>query len=272
MSADTQPTVPFPPEWQEQSVAPRRRRRWPWLVAVLIVVVLVVVAFFAGEWIARDLITKSVQQQVVSRLDLAADQEVDVDIPGSVLLQLASGTIDDVRLSSEDVTVGDVTGDVVVDLNELALWNGPTMADGTATVSLDQEQVRTLLRTVDGLPADSVGLAAPDLTASTELSLFGVSIPLGFALTPSAAEGDLVLTPAALQLGGVDITAEGVRDRFGNLADPVLQGWRVCVAQYLPAGVPLTGVRVEGAELVADFAVEGSLLTDASQRAKGTCG
>ncbi|MDF2491463.1 MAG: hypothetical protein K0R60_699 [Microbacterium sp.] len=271
MSAHDQPTVPFPAEWQERSVAPRRRR-WPWLIALLIVLLLVVAAFFAGEWIARDIITKGVQQQVVSRLDLAADQEVDVDIPGSVLLQLAGGTIDEVTLSSDDVTVGDVTGDVVVRLDQLALWNGPTMADGTATVTLDEAQVRALLATVDGLPAESIGLAEPDVTASTELSLFGAAIPLGLALTPSAAEGDLVLTPAALQLGGVDITADGVRDRFGTLADPVLQGWRVCVAQYLPAGVPLTAVRVQGAQLVADFAVDGALLTDESSRAKGSCG
>lgn len=271
MSADTQPTEPFPPEWQEQPTVRRRRRRWPWLVALVVVLVLLIGAFFAGEWIARDLITKGVQQQVVSRLGLPADQQVDVDIPGSVLLQLAGGTLDEVTLSSDDVSVGDVTGDITVDLRQVAIWNGPTMGDGSATVTLDEPQVRALLATVDGFPADSVGLAAPNLTASTELSLFGAAIPLQLALTPSAADGDLVLTPASLQLAGADITADGVRARFGALADPVLQGWRVCVAQYLPAGVPLTGVRVEGATLVADFSVEGSLLTDAAQREKGAC-
>ncbi|MBZ4488504.1 DUF2993 domain-containing protein [Microbacterium sp. cx-55] len=271
MSADTQPTEPFPSEWREQPVARRRHRRWPWLVAILVVLALVVAAFFAGEWIARDLITKGVQQQVVSRLALPADQEVDVDIPGSVLFQLAAGTIDEVRLSSDDVTVGDVSGDISVDLRQVKIWDGPTMADGAATVTLDEQQVRSLLATVDGLPAESVGLAAPNVTASTELSLFGAAIPLQIALTPSAADGDLVLSPAALQLAGADITADGVRERFGALADPLLQGWRVCIAQYLPAGVPLQAVRVEGSVLVADFAVDGTLLTDAGQRAKGTC-
>ncbi|WP_159500320.1 DUF2993 domain-containing protein [Microbacterium sp. 18062] len=272
MSGDTQPTVPFPDEWREQGAAPRRHRRWPWLVAVLVVLALAVAAWFAGEWIARDLVTKAVRQQIVARLDLPVDQRIDVDIPGSILLQLAGGTVHDVHLVSDDVTVGQVTGDVEVDLHELALWNGPTMADGTATVSLDAEQLRALLAGVDGFPAETVGLAAPNVTASTELTFFGASFPLGIALTPTAADGALLLTPAALQLAGADITADDLRARFGGLVDPLLQSWPVCVAQYLPVGVPLTGVEVTGDRLIADFAVRGTLLTDAAERAKGSCG
>ena len=270
MSADTQPTVPFPQEWQEQDAAPRRRR-WPWLIAVLAVLALAAAAWFAGEWIARDLITKGVRQQIVTRLDLAADQDIDVEIPGSVLWQLAAGRIDDVRLSSDDLRLGDVSADVVVDLHDVAPWDGPTMADGAATVSLGAEQLRALLATVDGFPADTVGIAAPDITVSTELSFFGAAFPLGIALTPSAVDGDLLLTPAAIRLGDADITADALRDRFGALADPVLEGYRVCLAEYLPVGVPLQAVRVTADRLVADFAVRGTILTDAAERAKGVC-
>ncbi len=39
-------------------------------------------------------------------------------------------------------------------------------------------------------------LAAPDLAFTSELSLFGVAIPVGVSVTPGASAGDLTLTPA----------------------------------------------------------------------------
>ncbi len=84
------------------------------------------------------------------------------------------------------------------------------MGSAAATVVLTEEQLRTLMSTVEDFPADSLGLAAPDVTMSTELSVFGVSHPrerLAHASAPST--GDLVLTPASLQLAGAEITADG---------------------------------------------------------------
>ena len=274
MSGDTQPTVPFPAEWQEPDAGARpRRRRWPWLVALVVVLALIVAAFFAGEWVARDLVTKAVRQQIVSRLDLPADQPIDIEIGDpSLLFSLLVGNVGEVRLSSEDVAFEGLSGDVSLELEDVSIRPPFTLSGGTATVALDTPQLQALLATVDGFPAETVGIAEPNVTASTELSLFGVSFPLALALTPSAAEGDLILTPAALQLGGADITAEGLRDRFGGLVDPVLQGWSVCIADQLPAGIPLRAVSVREDLLVADFDIRGDLLTDAAQLAKGTCG
>lgn len=272
MSGETQPTEPLPDWWDDADAdPPRRRRRWPWLVAAVVVLLLVVAAVLLAERMVRDAVEQGVRQQVVSRLDLPPDQEVGVDIPGSLLFQLVTGSVREVQVSSEDVPVGAFSGDVLVELRDLEPWNGPTMADGTATVTLDVAQLRALLSSVEGLPAETVELDAPNITASTELSFFGASFPIGLALTPSAAEGDLLLAPTALQLGGADITADGLRERLGGLVDPLLEGWRVCIAEQLPVGVPLTDVAVEGDRLVADFAVRGALLTDAAQRATGTC-
>ena len=240
-------------------------------MSILIVAVLVVAAFFLGEWIARDLVRNAVRQQLVSQLALPADQQVAVDIPGSILWQLATGTIDEVTIASDDVTVRDVTGDASVELRNVEIRSGFAMSEGSATVSFDVEQLRALLSRVDGLPVDTVGLAAPNVTMSTELSALGVALPIGVALTPSAADGDLLLSPASLQLGGATITADDLRSRFGDLADTVVRDWRVCVADSLPAGMPLQSVQVSGDRLVASFGVSGSIATDPAQRAVGTC-
>ncbi|MFT4211099.1 MAG: DUF2993 domain-containing protein [Microbacterium sp.] len=240
-------------------------------MALVIVLALIVAAFFAGEWIARDLITKTVRQQLAARLDISADTEIDVDIPGSLLLQAATGRIDEATVSSSDVTVGDLSGQVSVTVHDIGIWDGGSISGGQATLSLDTAQVQALMSQVDGFPADTLGLSDPDVTMSTAISALGVSIPVGVALTPSADDGDLLLTPASLTVGGAQITADDLRSRFGTLADAVLQSWRVCIAQELPAGLTLTAVSVTGDRLVAVFAVDAGSLTDAALAQKGSC-
>ncbi|GAA5039417.1 DUF2993 domain-containing protein [Microbacterium fluvii] len=252
------------------SAPTRRRRVWPWLVGVAIVAVLAVVAWFVGEAIARDLVTRTIRETVVTELSLPADQQIDVGVEGSVLPQLIGGTLTEVHIASDDVTLDGLTGDVSVSLTDVPVRGGEIGA-GSATIALDETQVRQLMSRVDGFPAESLGLAAPDVTFSTELSPFGLSIPVGVAVTPSADAGDIVLTPASLELGGAEISADDLRGRFGALADAVLRDWTVCIAEYLPAGATLTSVEVSGDALVAGFDLAGGIAVDPDLQQPGTC-
>jgi hypothetical protein len=273
MSArDTQPTQPIPDQWVTTADPPRRRRRaWPWILAFAIVVGLAIVAWFAGEAIAKDIVTKTIRDQVVTQLSLPADQEMQVEVVSPVIPQLITGTLSEVTITSEDVPMESFVGDVTVNAEDIPIRGGGEMGSATATVVLTEQQLRTLMATVDGFPADSLGLDAPDVTMSTDLSVFGVSIPVGAALTPSAVGGDLVLTPASLQLAGSEIGAEDLRDRFGRLAQSVLRDWTVCVAQYIPAGLTLTAVTVDGEQVVADFDIDGAIISDPELQENGTC-
>ena len=267
---DTQVTEPLP-EGMVHSAPERSRRVWPWIVAFAIVAVLAVAAWFAAEAIARQIVTGVVREQVRTQLSLPADQQIDVEIAGAVIPQLISGTVDDLTIASDDVTFGGVTGDVRVTAHDVAVRGTGEMSGATATVSLDEAQLRTLLATVEGFPADTMGLAAPNVTMSIDLQLFGVTIPVGVALAPSAADGAIVLTPAALRVGESEATADALRRQFGGLADAVLRDWNVCIAQYLPSGVTLTAVEVTGDVLVADFDVDGAIATDPALQQNGTC-
>ncbi|MBN9154318.1 MAG: DUF2993 domain-containing protein [Microbacterium sp.] len=250
---------------------PTRRHAWPWVVGVLVVLGLVVAAWFLGEWVARDLVTKTIREQAVTRLALPADQDVDVEVTGAVIPQLIKGTLDEVHVSSRDVTVGAFTGDVSADLHGVSIRDPGAMRSGSVTVGLDEAQLRALMSTVDGFPSDTLGIAAPNVTATVELSVFGARIPIGVALAPSAADGGIVLHPAALQLAGATIGADDLRARFGSVAQAALRDWDVCVASSLPAGVELRTVAVTGDRLVATFAVDGRIGKDAALREKGTC-
>jgi hypothetical protein len=248
----------------------RPRRVWPWLVAFGIVVVLAIGAWFLGEMIARDIVEKTIRTQVTSNLAVPADQEIDVDVPGAIIPQLIAGRLDEVRVSADDVAIDAFAGDVAVELRDVPIRGGE-VRDGTATVTLDQTQLRRLMAQVDGFPSEALGIDDSFVTASMELSLFGASIPIGFSLTPSAAEGELVLTPESLQVAGADVTVDELRRQFGILSNAVLRDWPVCIAQYLPAGLALDTVDVVGDDLVARFSIADTIITDPAMTAQGTC-
>lgn len=265
-TGDAQPTLTVPD-------AARRERRpaWPWIVVVVIVAGLAVAAWFAAEWVARAVVENTIRSQAVSTLALPEDQEVEVAVAGAVIPQLIKGTLDHVTVASLDVPVGPTAGDVKVTAEGIAIRGDPVADAASATVALDEAQLQALMATVDGFPAESLGLSDPDVTMSTELQFLGLAFPLGVALTPSAVEGDLVLSPASLQLGDADITAAELRDRFGRLADAVLRDWTVCVAEYIPAGAVLGAVAVDGPLLVADFEIDGGIAADPTLQENGTC-
>nr|WP_221446837.1 DUF2993 domain-containing protein [Microbacterium thalassium] len=257
--------TPTPPKPQ------KRRRIWPWLVLGGAALIIVVAAFIA-EPIARSIVQGGIRDRVVTELGLPSDQPVDVEIAGPVLPQLILGTLGEVSISSEDVTFDAFTGDVSVLAYGVSVRGGD-MAGGGAEIRMDEQQLRALLSTVDGFPADSLALDAPDVTMSTELDVFGLTtLPLGVALTPSAADGDLVLTPTALEVGGIAVSADQLRDQFGGVVDTIARDWPVCVAQYMPAGVTLVAAAVEGEDFVAAFELDGRIASDPALLENGTCG
>lgn len=274
-SADTQPTLPIPEDAVHAAApagAPRRRRGWiAWIIGFAIVVVLAVVAWFAGEAIARELVTKTVREQVVTRLSLPADHQIDVEVAGAVLPQLIGGTIGEITVSSDDVPLKGLTGDVTVVAHDVPVRGDAPIGQASATVTVDEEELRTLMASVDGFPAETLTLDEPDVAFTTELSFFGVQVPVAVSLTPTAADGDLVLSPAAIEVAGAEITADRLREQFGVVADVVLKDWTVCLAEYLPAAITVTGVEVVGEQLVADLDVDGAIVSDPALQASGTC-
>jgi hypothetical protein len=244
---------------------------WPWIVALLVVVGLLVAAWFLVEAVARDLVTKTIREQVVSQLGLPPDHPVDVTVEGAVVPQLITGTLENVTVSSDNVPFDALTGDVTVTAHGVPIRGGGPADAASATVELDEEQLRSLLSTVEGFPADTVALAEPNVDMTFELRVFGLSFPIGVGLAPAAVDGDIVLSPATLNLGGAELSADDLRSRFGVIAETVLRDWTVCIAEYMPSGVTLADVRVEGETVVADLDIDGAIIEDPALQALGTC-
>ncbi|GAB3604179.1 LmeA family phospholipid-binding protein [Microbacterium aureliae] len=252
-------------------MAARRRRIWPWIIAMVALGGLLAGAAVIAEAVARDMVVAGVKERVITDLALPADQPIDVDVQGVVLPQLIAGSLDDVTISSEDVALDVFTGDVTVRARDIPLRGSGAIGSADAVVRMDQEQLRTLLEAVQDFPADSLALEAPGVAVTVDVSVLGIAVPVGVSLTPSAADGDLILTPTALRIAGGEVSADEVRARFGDLADGVVRDWPVCIAQYLPAGLTLTDVGVDGRTLVAEFDVDGAIATDPALLEDGSC-
>lgn len=277
--SDEHPTVPLPDpgaQWvlstdADATPPPRRKARWPWLVALASVIALAIGAWFAAEAVARQIVERTIRQQLVEQLNLPADHPVRLEIPGAIVPQLISGTLDHVEASSEDVAVQGLSGDVAVSLEGVPIrGDGPWRA-GSATVTLDEDQVRTLLSRIDGFPAETVRLGDPEISIDTELSLFALSVPIGVDLAARAEGGDIVLTPTQLRAGGVEVSASALLAQFGALASTVIRDWEVCVADQLPGAVTIEDVAVVRRTVVIDLDLDGALLHDPAARAPGAC-
>lgn len=264
------PEAPAPPAATRRGRR-RRRRRWPWVLAIVVVVALLVAGWFVGERIARDLVISTIREQTIAALKLPDDQQLDVEVPGQILPQLIVGRLDAISLSSREVTLGPLTGAVEVRGTGVPIRGDGAAETASATLTLDEEQLRALLATVDGLPAATVALDAPAVRFETELKVL-VTVPVGVSLVPSAAGGDLVLTPTTLQIAGAEIPAQALVDQFGAVARTVVRDWDVCIAQYVPAGVVLSSVAVEGERVVAHADIDGRIVSDPALQQLGTCG
>jgi hypothetical protein len=253
-------------------MSPRTRRsRGRWAIGIAIAVAVMAVLAVGAELIARQVVPAMVRAAVVERLALPADHPVEVEVEGIVVPQVVAGVLDDVHVTSQDVTVGAFSGDVVAHGRAIPIRADAPADGGTAEVRMTTEQLRSLLATIDGFPADSVELEAPNVTAAAEVELLGAAIPLGITLEPSAADGQIVLTPVEGTVAGAAVTADGLRAQFGSLADPILQDRRLCIADLLPAAMTLQSIEVVGDELAARFDIAGGIIDDPALQQNGTC-
>ncbi|MES1170162.1 MAG: hypothetical protein ABUL47_05695, partial [Leifsonia sp.] len=123
------------------------------------------------------------------------------------------------------------------------------------------------------LKLDSITLDQPEIVATSSFSIFGIGIPVGLGLTPSAEKGELVFTPTTIQVNGASFTAEQLfaTPGLGTLAKQLLRQQAFCVAQYLPKGLTVTSAKVADHEFVLSISGDGAALGGKGFTTKGSC-
>lgn len=246
---------------------PRRRRRWPWVLAVTVVVLGGLLV--GGEFVARAVVAQQVRTQVLTALKLPADQQLDVAVDGIVLPQLIAGRLDRLHLSSKKVALGPITGAVSADATGVPIRGGE-LGSATGTIRIDAAQLEKIVKSTS-LPVDAVRLVGPDLRATGTVTALGASLPLALSLTPGAEDGELALTPTSVSIGSLTLDPSDSSSPFASVLKPLFATQKVCIADRLPAGVHLSGLRVEKAVLVGTFTADRAITVDPQLRQLGSC-
>jgi hypothetical protein len=123
----------------------KRRRLVGWLIALGALVVLLVIGYFVAEQAARSYAADRIHDELASAFDLDADHPMQIDLGGgSLLLQAASGTVDNVDVAIDDVPLGDITGDITLAAAGIPLDTDLPVDTVAATATVDEANVAKL--------------------------------------------------------------------------------------------------------------------------------
>jgi hypothetical protein len=253
----------------------KKRRRWPWVLGgiLLVLAILLVVAFFVADAYAKDYARQYIKDRIVAVLGIEDPSQVTVDIgTGSVLLQAIRGTLDDVDIDAGTITFGALTGDATVHAEGVPLdaTAATEKLDVTFTVSEDQI-VGVVGNNLSGLPIDSITLEEPAIYVTATPTVFIFEIPVGMGLEPSAADGQIVLTPTTVSLFDESFTVEQASEQLGSLADQLFAKQSICVDESLPVALTIVDVDVVKKTLVVKINGDGVVMGGTDLSTPGTC-
>ena len=259
----------------EEPAPPRRRRRWiGWLIAAVILVALLVAGFFIADSLARQAATAYVRERIIEVLSLPADATVDVDLgTGSLLLQAAQGSVDEVTVWVPELTVGGITASAVLTAEGVPLSDTEPVRELGIVVTLTEEQVRALSGYLSGIELTSIDLERGVISVGTDLSGLFLTIPVTVDLVPSPSEGGISFEPDSITLNGTQISVDDLRATplVSDLAGDLLASQEFCIADSLPQALEVRGVEVLGSELVVTIGATGVPLGGPGLSTMGTC-
>lgn len=259
-----------------EPVAPPRKKRRGWLIALIVVgvlVVLAIVAFLVAEAVAKNYARDYVRSRIVEVLKLPADAQVDVELGGgSIILQALSGKVDAVDVAVPDAAFGELTGDLTLHAEGVPLDAAAPVDVLGVQFGVGADDLAALGEGADAGTAPAFAFADGEVTISSQFELFGASIPLGFSLVPSAADGALVLTPTSLTIGEQTFEAGTDDGSFlGQIARALFQPQTLCVAGSVPQALVLDDAAIRGDELQLSFRGDGAALGGPEFSTPGVC-
>lgn len=278
MAESNQPTPPVETSVVERVETPpvetKRKRRIGWIIAVAIVAVVLVAGFFVADAVVRQIATGYVRDRIVSVLSLDPATPVDVDLgSGSILLQAARGSLDELSVHADEITLGDITGEVELSATGVPLDSSVPLDTLGITVTVTEQNVRKLASFLSASELKSIDLQDGVVRVGTEFNLIFFTLPVSVDLQPSAVEGGISFDPVTIVLGDQEISVQDLRDspEFRALAGELLDSRDFCVASYLPEALTIEAVDVVGSDLVVVINGDGLALGDAALTTLGTC-
>jgi hypothetical protein len=255
------------------------QRRGRGLLIAGVVVVALVGVFFVADALLRSFAQDRAQTEIAERLPANVTGDVTVAIGGfSVIAQYLTGSFDQVDLTAPALTIDGATAAVKIRATGVPTDTTQPIKQVDGTIDLDETALNTLMQASQGdsgatdgpiqAGATELQLGSGEVTYAGSVSLFGFEVGYQATAAPSTTADSLLLTATGAELssGGGSLDASGLLNLI--LGEKPLT---ICVAQYLPQGVTLTGVDVTADR--ARITLESSTLTlnEQSLTTQGTC-
>ncbi len=253
--------------------APKLKRRWIGPVVVLVVIVaLLTAAFFMVDGFARSYVAGLIETKARSSLSLPKTTPVTVRVGGaSVLLQLASGTLDQVDIAISRLSVGDLSGDATLTARGVPIDQSKAIGNVRLAFTADQQQLQTLLARLKVEPGSTVTVKSGAVQLGVTINLLGLSVPVGVALKPTAVGGEVSLATQSVLIGGKTVTPAEVTSTLGAVGSQLVATRKVCVASLLPKDFRLDSIGVKGDVLSLAVTAKSVVLNSQLLSAKGVC-
>lgn len=266
---------PVPTEPQPIIVAPAKKKKhsWPFVVLAVVLAALIV-GFFVADAAAKSYAEDQIKQKLVAALGVDPATDVTVTIGGGpVLLQALSGKLTTVDVAIPRLAFGQLVGSATLHATQVPLDESAPLQKLAISYRVSEKNAAVLASNLSGLKLDSITLDKPEIVAKSSVSVFGIGIPVGLGLTPSASKGELVFTPTTIQVNGASFTAKQLfaAPGFGGLAKQLLHQQSFCVAQYLPKALTVTSAKVADHQFVLKISGDGAALGGTGFTTKGSC-
>jgi hypothetical protein len=255
--------------------APRKKHRGRRALIVLLVIVIVLVAgFFVGDYFAKKFATSYVRDQVASSLGLPSTTPVTVDLgPGSILLQAATGEINDVNIAIDPIVLDGLSGSATLTAHGVPLNQTSPVKTLDVKVIVPTSTVSTAISQVPSLKSlkPKVTIAGKHVAVAGTVYVFGFPQSIGVTLTPKVTKGVPGYTIDTATFDGATVAAS-VLDRYlPSLTTLLESGTSLCIADQLPKAFTLTSIAVHGQTIVSTFTGNGVELNAAALSQKGSC-
>jgi hypothetical protein len=264
-------TVSF--EEFETAEPPPRRKRHPirsLIIVLVVLAVLVGIGYLVAEPLAKSIVEGAVDVGVAKELSIPSSEVHSEVEGGSVLVQLLHHKLKDVHVTIDSFSQGNVSGTAVLTAHGVPLDTKKPVSTVSITVKLNADNVKSLLTNGSTDSPTTVAFVGKDVRAGSSISVLGASLPVSIDLLPSAAGGQLVLTPEAISVGTIHYTADQLAaSPIGGITAGLRAPRTECVASALPADLTLKSVAVAGDTL--NVTVSGTGVTLSSLGQKGTC-
>ena len=244
------------------------------LIVLLAVLVLLVAAFFIADYFAKKYATSYVRDQIASSLGLPSTAPVTVDLgPGSILLQAASGRIDDVTVSINPIVLDGLAGSAILTAHGVPLNQTTPVQHLDVKVNVPTSTASTAISRVPALAKlkPTVKITGNHVAVAGTVSILGFPQSVGAALAPKVTKGAPGFTITSASFDGATVSASLLNRYLPGLTTLLESGTSLCIADQLPKSFTLTSIALKGQTIVSTFTGDGVELNAAKLAQKGTC-